>query len=75
MTWLLAGCSMLTIPAFTKIAIVGVNNELLDESHCKELSDDDLSEKLAVWNRRHAVRSIIALGSFTYMAWLISKGK
>merc|ERR1712062_26798 len=75
LSWFAAGCAMLTIPPLTMVFIVPGNNELMDENLCNELSDDAVEEKLAMWNRRHAMRSLIALGSFTYMVWLISKGK
>ena len=66
---------MLTIPPFTMIFIAPLNNQLLDEEACSEQTSEVVEEKLTMWNRRHAVRSFIAICSFSYMTWLISRGK
>merc|ERR1712150_94555 len=75
MTWFLAGSMMLTIMPYTIFFIVPTNDQLLETEKCIEKGNTHIEDKLALWNSRHAVRTVISFGAFGYMLYLLSKGK
>ena len=74
-TWLLAGGMMSTIPIFSIVCVLPTNKELLETEKCLDKGTTWIVNKLNSWNKLHAVRSVISLGSFAYMMWLLSKNK
>jgi hypothetical protein len=63
---LAAGALLGAVVVYTLVAIMPTNRQLMDSR--VELQGDDISGLLAVWARRHAVRTL--LGGAAYLALL-----
>jgi anthrone oxygenase-like protein len=69
--WLLGGILLGLVIPFTLIVILPTNRKLLDANLDKE--SQEATRLLDRWNKLHAVRSVLSLGSF--LVFLSSLGK
>lgn len=72
--WLLAG-GLVFSNALVTLFILPINRELMETEKCIEKGNEFTIQKLESWHRRHTIRTVVSMGAFGFMVWLLSKNR
>lgn len=70
--WLIASSMVLSVIPVTLVFIHPLNCELQDTEKCISKGDDWIVDNMNYWRKLNMIRTVISVGAFGYMVWLIA---
>lgn len=73
--WLLAGGLMFSLLPLTVLTMLPINNELMETEKCIDNGNVFIVDKLNAWSNRLAVKTVVSVGAFGFMIYLLNGNK